>query len=155
MKKVLIASFVLIGITGTALAEEGNKFKPEKIERYQETNPNSQMGDSEVEFLKQELRMQIEEMRAFRNEFYDFQEENDESKKTEKKIEKIKEKSFFIGLVDGSYLYKKKESGDFYTLSADDHNIEKEESKLRKEKEQQEKEQQQIENLEEWGSDNV
>ncbi len=126
MKKVLIATFLFFGVFGVAQAQD-NKFAPlqpeQQIQRNYAGGPSgAPMGmDPEIEMLKEELRMQLEEMRSLKNDLTEIKQENTEEAQKEKEIEKRKKESDFVGLVDGVRLYQDKETGEFFTLTKEEY----------------------------------
>ena len=122
MKKVLLTTFLALGLSGAVCAQD-NPFAPKTPDQNMQRNYSGQatggpMGmDPEIEMLKEELRMQLEEMRSLKNDLKAIQQENTEEAKKEQEVEKRKEESDFIGLVDGVRLYKDKETGEFFTLT--------------------------------------
>lgn len=130
MKKVLITTFLAFGISGLAQAQD-NKFAPLQPEQQMQRNyaggpSGGPMGmDPEIEMLKEELRMQLEEMRSLKNDLKAIQQENTEEAKKEKEIEQRKEEADFVGLVDGVRLYKNKETGEFFTLTKEEYETNK------------------------------
>lgn len=130
MKKVLITTFLAFSFSGVLYAQD-NPFRPAQPEQQMQRNyaggpTGGPMGmDPEIEILKEELRMQLEEMRSLKNDLTAIKQENTEEAKKEQEIEKRKEESDFIGLVDGVRLYKNKETGEFFTITKEEYENDK------------------------------
>lgn len=121
MKKVLLTTFLVFGIVSISFAQN-DPFSPVAKDNTQRYFSGDSTGmprgmDPEIEMLKEELRMQLEEMRSLKNDLQKIQEENTEEARKEKEVNKRKKESDFVGIVDGVRLYKDKESGEFFTLT--------------------------------------
>jgi hypothetical protein len=120
MKKVLLTTFIMMGFTGGALAQN-DPFAPlpdQDMQGYSANMGTSPRGfDPEMEMLKDEMRMQLEEMRSLKNDLQDIRSKNTSEAKAEEVVEKRKEESVFVGVVDGAKLYRNKETGDFFSLT--------------------------------------